>query len=125
MHVGAMIDYVVSVNGIPMRWTTCIAEYAPPHRFVDVQLKGPYSFWHHTHTFEAQGEGTLIRDEVRYALPFGPFGEIAHAVMVKRQLNTIFNFRRSEGSLGRRYRYQVAFRLLVQGFQLSRCFCWR
>ena len=95
MHVGAMIDYVVSVNGIPMRWTTCIAEYAPPHRFVDVQLKGPYSFWHHTHTFEAQGEGTLIRDEVRYALPFGPFGQIAHAVMVKRQLNTIFNFRRT------------------------------
>ena len=79
MHVGAMIDYVVSVNGIPMRWTTCISEFEPPHRFVDVQLKGPYSFWHHTHTFEAQGEGTLIRDEVRYALPFGPFGEIAHA----------------------------------------------
>jgi ligand-binding SRPBCC domain-containing protein len=77
-----------------MRWTTCISEYDPPHRFVDVQLKGPYSFWHHTHTFEAKGEGTLIRDEVRYALPFGPLGEIAHAMMVKRQLNTIFNFRR-------------------------------
>lgn len=94
MHVGALIDYVVSVNGVPMRWTTGISEYEPPHRFVDVQLRGPYSFWHHTHTFEAQGDATLIRDEVRYALPFGPLGEIAHALMVRRQLNTIFDFRR-------------------------------
>lgn len=94
MHVGALIDYVVSVNGVPMRWTTGISEYDPPHRFVDVQLRGPYSFWHHTHTFEAVGEETIIRDEVRYALPFGPLGEIAHALMVKRQLSTIFNFRR-------------------------------
>lgn len=95
MHVGSLIDYVVTINGVPMRWTTCIAEYDPPHRFVDVQLKGPYSFWHHTHTFEPRGEETLIRDEVRYALPFGPLGEVAHALMVKRQLNTIFNYRRS------------------------------
>ena len=74
MHVGAIIDYVVSVNGLPMRWTTCISEYEPPHRFVDVQLKGPYSFWHHTHTFETDGEGTRIRDAVRYVVPFGPLG---------------------------------------------------
>ena len=94
MHVGAIIDYVVSLNGLPMRWTTCISEYEPPHRFVDVQLKGPYSFWHHTHTFEADGDETIIRDEVQYLLPFGPLGLVAHQLLVRRQLNTIFNFRR-------------------------------
>lgn len=95
MHVGAIIDYVVSLNGLPMRWTTAISEYDPPFRFVDVQLKGPYSFWHHTHTFEDLGEATLVRDEVHYALPAGPLGEIAHALMVRRQLNGIFDYRRS------------------------------
>jgi len=95
MHVGAIIDYVVSINGLPMRWTTCISEYDPPHRFVDVQLKGPYAFWHHTHTFVAEGDGTRIRDEVRYMLPFGPLGRIAHRLLVRRQLDTIFGHRRA------------------------------
>ncbi|MBX3180507.1 MAG: SRPBCC family protein [Candidatus Hydrogenedentes bacterium] len=95
MHVGAIIDYVVSLNGLPMRWTTCISEYEPPYRFVDVQLKGPYAFWHHTHTFEDLGGETLVRDEVRYGLPGGPLGEIAHALMVRRQLESIFNYRRT------------------------------
>lgn len=95
MHVGAIIDYVVSLNGVPMRWTTCISEYAPPHRFVDVQLKGPYSLWHHTHTFEADGDETIIRDEVHYVLPFGPLGHVAHGLLVKRQLAQIFQFRKT------------------------------
>jgi ligand-binding SRPBCC domain-containing protein len=94
MHVGAIIDYVVSVNGLPMRWTTAISEFDPPYRFVDVQLRGPYSFWHHTHTFEAEGGATLMRDEVRYALPAGPLGALAHGLLVRRQLNGIFEFRR-------------------------------
>ena len=95
MHVGAIIDYVVRMNGMPMRWTTCISEYEPPHRFVDVQLKGPYSFWHHTHTFEAAGDETWVRDEVRYMLPFGPIGQAAHTLFVRRQLDTIFGYRRT------------------------------
>lgn len=94
MHVGAIVDYVISLNGLPMRWTTCISEYEPPHRFVDVQLKGPYSFWHHTHTFEADDDDTIVRDEVRYLLPFGPLGKVARSLMVERQLKTIFNYRR-------------------------------
>ncbi len=95
MHVGAIVDYVVSLNGLPMRWTTCISEYEPPHRFVDVQLKGPYSFWHHTHTFEADGDDTIIRDEVRYLLPFGPVGRVVAKLMVRRQLDTIFTYRKA------------------------------
>lgn len=94
MHVGAIIDYVVSLHGIPMRWTTAISEYDPPCRFVDVQLKGPYTFWHHTHSFEAQGERTLVRDEVHYALPMGLLGAFVHSLLVRRQLNDIFGYRR-------------------------------
>ena len=95
MREGALFDYVVSLRGLPMRWTTLITDYAPPYRFVDVQLKGPYSFWHHTHTFEETPEGTLIGDTVRYALPFGPLGAVAHALFVKRDLDTVFAFRRA------------------------------
>jgi ligand-binding SRPBCC domain-containing protein len=66
----------------------------PPLRFVDVQLRGPYALWEHTHTFEPLGErAVLIADRVRYAMPLGLLGEAAHAVFVKRDLEQIFDYR--------------------------------
>ena len=34
-----------------------------------------------------------MRDMVRYALPFGLLGRLAHAWVVKAELNTIFDYR--------------------------------
>ena len=94
MKDGAVFDYVVTMRGMPLRWTSIIAEYAPPNRFVDVQLRGPYAFWHHAHEFiEAESGITEIKDTVAYLLPFGPLGRIAHATLVKRDLEKIFNHR--------------------------------
>lgn len=94
MRRGALIDYVVRVAGIGVRWTTLISEYDPPQSFVDVQLRGPYSFWHHRHTFAEIPGGTLVGDEVAYAMPLGPLGELAHALEVGRRLRRIFAYRR-------------------------------
>jgi ligand-binding SRPBCC domain-containing protein len=93
MHAGAVFDYVIRLRGLPMRWTTLISDYEPPHRFVDVQLRGPYSFWHHTHTFEAVEGGTRIGDSVRYLLPFGPLGALTHGLFVRRDIEGIFQYR--------------------------------
>ncbi len=93
MQPGALIDYVVRVGGVAWRWTTLIAAYEPPRRFVDVQLRGPYSFWHHEHTFAEADGGTVIGDRVRYALPLGPLGELVHALAVRRRLRGIFDHR--------------------------------
>ena len=96
MRRGTLIEYRLKLHGIPLNWHTEIALWDPPHRFVDVQLSGPYRLWHHTHSFEPDGEGTLMRDVVRYALPLGPLGEIAHLVLVRRDLSRIFDFRVEE-----------------------------
>jgi ligand-binding SRPBCC domain-containing protein len=95
MAAGTLIEYRLRLHGVPIRWRTRIAVWEPPTRFVDVQLRGPYKLWHHTHEFEptADGRGTLMRDTVRYALPFGPLGEIAHRLFVARDLGAIFDFR--------------------------------
>lgn len=93
MRVGTLIDYTVKPMIFPIRWRTLITDYDPPRRFVDEQLKGPYSFWHHTHTFEEKDGGTLITDDVRYVIPFGIIGRMAHFLFVKRQLKKIFDFR--------------------------------
>lgn len=94
MQPGTTIDYELRLFGVPMRWQSLIEVFEPEERFVDVQLRGPYASWRHTHEFaDAVGGGTVIRDRVDYDLPLGPLGSIAHALFVKRQLNAIFEHR--------------------------------
>jgi ligand-binding SRPBCC domain-containing protein len=95
MGVGTFLQYALRLRGLPVRWDTLIQAWDPPYRFVDVQVRGPYRLWHHTHELEPLdgGEATLMRDTVRYAIGFGPFGEIARRAVVERDLEAIFAFR--------------------------------
>lgn len=94
MERGAVIDYVIRLGPLPTRWRTLITRHEPPRLFVDEQLQGPYSFWHHTHTFEEVTGGTLIRDRVLYVLPFGALGVLVEKLLIRRQLRAIFAHRR-------------------------------
>jgi ligand-binding SRPBCC domain-containing protein len=94
MRVGALIEYRLRLRGLPVAWLTRIEDWTEGVRFVDVQLAGPYRLWHHTHEFAPDGDGgTVMRDTVRYALPWWPLGEVAHALLVRRDLAAIFDHR--------------------------------
>jgi ligand-binding SRPBCC domain-containing protein len=91
---GLLLDYRIRLYGVGLRWQSRIESVDPPHEFLDIQTKGPYSYWHHCHTFEEAGSGaTLIRDRVDYGLPLGPLGSIAYHLFVERSLRDIFDFR--------------------------------
>jgi len=94
LRAGAFIQYRLRVHGVPVTWHTIIRDWSPPHRFVDVQVRGPYALWHHTHEFAATGDrGTVMRDTVRYAIGFGALGELVHRAVVRRDLQAIFDHR--------------------------------
>ncbi|HVZ89821.1 MAG TPA: SRPBCC family protein [Polyangia bacterium] len=95
MRPGAIIEYRLSLFRFPFRWRTVIEVFEPGSRFIDVQANGPYALWRHLHEFVDVPGGTMIRDRVEYALPLGPLGELAHALFVRRQLEQIFDYRRS------------------------------
>ena len=94
MDEGAIIEYAIKLHGFPMRWVSRIEQWNPPHQFVDVQVRGPYRLWEHTHTFEPVEGGVEMTDMVRYSLPLGPLGALAN-LLVARDLRSIFDYRAS------------------------------
>ena len=95
MHAGLKIEYRVRpLLGIPMRWVSEITEVEPLQSFADKQLKGPYRTWCHRHEFRAlDADHTEMRDLIDYSLWLGPLGDLAHLLVVRRQLKHIFDYR--------------------------------
>jgi len=93
MATGAVLDYELRWLGAPIRWRAFVREYDPPYRFLDVQLRGPYTRWEHRHRFLDEDGGTVIEDRVVYRLPLGGLGRMAHAALVGRQLRAAWDYR--------------------------------
>ena len=90
---GTRIAYRLRLYGLPLRWESRVAEYSENAMFADEQLVGPYRYWYHRHRFRAVPTGVAIEDVVEYRLPLGMLGRVAHAALVHRQLNQIFDYR--------------------------------
>jgi ligand-binding SRPBCC domain-containing protein len=92
LREGTLIAYRLRLFGIPLTWQTEIRRWHPPEEFVDVQRRGPYKHWVHTHRFREENGATIIEDEVQYALPYWPLGELVWP-FVRLQLQRIFRYR--------------------------------
>ena len=89
---GTVIPYRLRLHGLPLIWVSQIEQFERGRVFVDRQLIGPYRQWIHRHEFEAAGEHTVIRDEVRYELLLGRIGALA-GLFVRRDVERIFAYR--------------------------------
>jgi len=88
MEDGLIIEYRIGLPTLGRRrWVTEIKHIKAPYRFVDEQRLGPYRFWYHHHELREVPRG------VRYRLPFGPLGELVHALVIRRALERIFAHR--------------------------------
>ena len=90
---GTKFTYRLSIHGIPVKWESRITDWSPDSKFSDVQIKGPYNYWYHTHKFEEKNGGTLIKDHVQYKVPFGVIGDLIVGSFIKKDLETIFSYR--------------------------------
>jgi len=94
LEAGTVINYKLSLRGIPMRWKSKIILFEKNNRFVDEQLTGPYKKWYHTHQFYGFSHGTLMKDHVIYKLPLGALGQLVAGWYVKKDVQSIFEHRK-------------------------------
>ncbi len=95
MYAGQLIAYTLSpLWHVRLNWVTEITAVQKPYYFIDEQRFGPYALWHHEHWFRAIPGGVQIEDLVYYKLPFGFLGKALHYFKVKKDLETIFAYRK-------------------------------
>lgn len=94
VYPGMIITYKVSpLLGIKLNWVTEITQVKDNEYFVDEQRIGPYSMWHHEHKIEPIEDGVLMTDIVTYQPPMGILGALANSLLIKNQLQHIFDYR--------------------------------
>jgi len=93
IEAGSVLRYRTGPFGLPLTWVAQIAVWEPPFLFSDVQLRGPYRQWEHTHSFAEVDGGTEIRDRIRYRLRGGPLGSVADRLGHRAMLTRLFDHR--------------------------------
>lgn len=94
VYAGQIIRYKITIlPGIRVDWMTEITHVKEPFHFIDEQRFGPYALWHHQHHFKEVTDGVEMTDELHYAIPFGWMGQLANWIFVKREVNSIFDYR--------------------------------
>ncbi|QLH36604.1 MAG: SRPBCC family protein [Parachlamydiaceae bacterium] len=104
MYTGQILSYsVCPLWNIKVEWVTEITAVDEPTYFIDEQIFGPYSFWHHEHWFTSVSDGVLMEDIIYYKVPFSVFGKLLHHFKIRKDLEQIFliekDFRKSVWTL--------------------------
>lgn len=93
MYLGQIIVYKIGIFPFfRTTWVTEITQLEKQFCFIDEQRFGPYTLWHHRHTFVETEKGVIMTDEVHFKLPFGIVGRLFYP-LIKKKLLKIFKFR--------------------------------
>ena len=88
---GTRVLLRMRMGPLSLVWEAEHTQYQRGVLFQDRMVRGPFKRWLHTHRFlPAPGGGTLLRDEVEYALPLLL---MAGAPVVHRRLRRMFAYR--------------------------------
>ena len=93
MTLGDTVTWRARHFGIPFTMTSRISEYEAPTRFVDEQVSGPFARWWHEHTFEEQGDLTVMTDDVVFASPLGYLGRLVDKAVLTSYMTRLLKRR--------------------------------
>ncbi len=82
------------IGPVPYLWQARHRWYEPNRFFQDVQERGPFRYWTHSHRFAADGpDQSWLMDQIEYALPGGRVANRLAGRWVNARLRAIFRFR--------------------------------
>ena len=97
LYTGQIIQYIVTpLLGIKTKWVSEITHIEEKKYFVDEQMYGPYTLWHHKHFVKEIEGGVELEDIIDYKVPLGILGQLVHPFLVKPKLEEIFNYRQEK-----------------------------
>lgn len=89
---GSEISLKVKMFVLYNEWIVKISECNPPYLIKDLQVKGLFKHWHHSHKFEETKQGIKMTDEIEFLPPFGFMGYLA-LPFIYFSLYLMFNYR--------------------------------
>jgi ligand-binding SRPBCC domain-containing protein len=89
IELGEQVTWRARHFGVTFHMTSRITEMERPRRFVDEQVAGPFRYWRHIHSFEAEADGTRMLDEIDYETPIGLVGHVADRLLLNRYLTDL------------------------------------
>jgi len=89
IELGEQVTWRARHFGFTFHMTSRITEMERPRRFVDEQVAGPFRYWRHVHSFEAEADGTRMLDRIDYEAPFGLLGRAADRLLLNRYLTDL------------------------------------
>ncbi len=78
---GEMVTFEGRHFGLRLSHTSRIDGWRPYSYFRDVMVDGSFARFEHEHHFAAMDDGTRMRDEIRFAAPYGLMGRTAEKVL--------------------------------------------
>lgn len=91
--LGETVTWRARHFGITWKMTSKITELNAPHRFVDEQVRGPFSRFRHVHLFEDAPGGTLMTDQIVFDAPLGPLGDLTEKIVLGSYLTKLITER--------------------------------
>jgi ligand-binding SRPBCC domain-containing protein len=93
IEIGTLTEYRLWLGLLSVSWVSVVTAVDPHCQFTEQQQTGPMPLWEHSHRFQAQGDATLLTDEIHYELPGGDLAAQSLGWWVTARLSDMFAYR--------------------------------
>ncbi len=90
---GSVLKFRVYQGPISLLWEAHHEGWRDGEQFIDVQKRGPFSHWRHTHGFADAEGGAKLTDSLEYKLPLHALTGMFGGILVDPMLEQMFRFR--------------------------------
>ncbi len=90
---GGRVVLAMHAGPFPYRWHARHVTNTPGVVFQDIQERGPFARWTHTHRFSDIENGALLEDRIDYAFPGQPLLPTCATGLVDHTLQRVFRYR--------------------------------